>query len=329
MRERAISSTPDFAVARDGLAERRLASGGEGDRPDLTIDIDVEDFLEEARRRGDAVIDGRVEVHERERRTQRGAVGGLPVASHVDVSNERVGDRLQSRFQRGEVFRGDVDPAFAREDGEGDALVGRAAGIVRVIGPTALHVEHMAERGLEVRIDFLGSAVDGRCAIGEHQIAVERGDSNGVRLVAAKQIHVSIGGADEKADVAERGIAAAAENSDGADRRCRARDAPLLVRSRHQRARAGDAGAFETGADKGRAPRCLVGLIGMSEFIEHRDDARIVHRARTLGLAKLAPSLGHPRRLLHRMSPLRAWGRRRGQTVAVAGLPRPWLALSW
>ena len=299
VRERAISPPPDVAVARNGLTERRRAGGGKGDRADIAVDVDVKSFLEEARGCGDAVVDGGIEVHECERSAERGAVRGVPVAADVDVADERIGDRLQGRLQRGEVFRSDVDAAFARVDGECDALVGRSAGIVRIVGPAAFHVEDVAERGLEVRVSFGRLTGRGRRAIAEHEIAIERSDGDGIRLIAAEQDDVSVGDADEKADVAEHWIAAAAENGDGAGGGRGARNAPLLVRSRAQRACAGDAGALEAGANEGSAPRRLIGLVWMSELVEHRDDALVVRRPGTLGLAKLAPGLGHPGWLLH------------------------------
>ena len=128
---------------------------------------------------------------------------------------------------------------------------------------------------------------------------IEGGYVHRIRLIAAENDDVRSRHADEKADVAECRIAAALKHNDCAGGRWVRRCTPVEVGTGAQRACTCDAGALETGTDKGGAPRCLVAVAVVAELVEHRDDAWVVRRSANLGLAKLAPGLGHPGWLLH------------------------------
>ena len=76
--------------------------------------------------------------------------------------------------------------------------------------------------------------------------------------------------------------------------------APVEVGARHQRARAGDAGALQAGADEGRAPGDLVGgHLGVAGVGVVAHDARIVGGAGSLGDAEVGPGQLEPAGLVH------------------------------
>ena len=133
---------------RCGAERLRAASSVIG--TDLAIDVDGERLLQHAGGAANALIDGGIEVHERERRWKIGATRGAPVAREIDVADEAIGDGAQFGFQRGEVFGRDGDAALARVVGERDALVGGAAGIEGIIAPAAFQRRGRG-RGLDRR----------------------------------------------------------------------------------------------------------------------------------------------------------------------------------
>ena len=149
VRKCAVALPPDCGVSGECHAWLGRARRAERDRADLSVGLDAERFLEKTRGRADAVIDAGIEVHERERWPQCRAARRLPVAALVDVADKVVGDRAEGRFQIGESLARHVDAALAGVDGKRDALVGRAAWIVRIVRPAAFHRKNVAEREIE------------------------------------------------------------------------------------------------------------------------------------------------------------------------------------
>jgi hypothetical protein len=126
------------------------------------------------------------------------------------------------------------------------------------------------------------------------------GDGDGIGLVAAEHDDGVVGLAEPEADMALARVAAAREHGDAADARLAERGAPLQIRARQQRARRGDADAFEAGAAEGRAPGDLVlHHVGMADVAEEGDDARVVAIAALFDLAELAPGLLEPACVVH------------------------------
>ena len=106
--------------------------------------------------------------------------------------------------------------------------------------------------------------------------------------------------ADQESDVAEVRIEAAAQHGDGANARLAGEFTPGEVGARHQRARAGNAGALQAGAEEGRAPGHLVVVdLRVADVGVVVEDARVGGDAAALRLAKLGPCGGHPWGLVH------------------------------
>ena len=115
--------------------------------------LGADGLLQKADGRADAVIDRRIEMHERQRRRQLRAARRLASSGEIDVAHGLRIDALQLRLEPRRVRRIEPLALPGRELGEDDAEVGRPAGIVRIFGVAALHLEHMLERALEsVRI---------------------------------------------------------------------------------------------------------------------------------------------------------------------------------
>ena len=73
------------------------------------------------------------------------------------------GNLLQLGFEGGEVVGGELDALVAGVDGERDAEVGGAAGIVGIVVVAAFHLQHVGEGALEDRVWTCagsGSALD-------------------------------------------------------------------------------------------------------------------------------------------------------------------------
>jgi len=130
----------------------------------LTVEVGADALLQHAGGAGDALVDGGVEVEEGQGRWQLGAGCRQPVTIMIDAADGGRGDALQVSLEGREVVDSDLDTAVARVLGEGDPLVGGAAGIVGVVVVAAFHFQNVGEGALEERIvGVFGWIPDRRC----------------------------------------------------------------------------------------------------------------------------------------------------------------------
>ena len=300
MRKCAVARAAQFSVGGERLLQRQSVRSRQRFRTNLAVDVNIERLLQEETCATDAMIDGGIEVHQRKAGGQFSADAREPIALEIDAACGCGGEMAQLGREHRRRMRVQGAAKVRRVNAKRNTEIGRAAGVVGIVGPPALHVEDVGEGDVE---DGWGGRQHGRRlradCVGptkaEQAIAREGCNADRVGLVAAEKNKVCLGRADEKANVTGAGIIAARQDGDGAGTWLGQCDAPIEIGAGQQRSGRMLAGAFQDRADKGGTPGDAVGgdggVPGVRIVGEH---ARIVGVAVAFKNAEIAPGAFEP-----------------------------------